>query len=195
MPNDFGLDRSLNDDGDTYTHADMVATVNAVGVGQIASGLWVPTVVNDAGEELSGTSMHTENFTHGANIAPTERSWPPTRSRSGGAMARRKGSNGFRRDRLIEPHIGAVVDLERQGPLLEELGHLARVWDTPEPLPSVLALLERCGDQPDPAGHLAVYAAYVRRLDPAALLDERPVGEWIGESADRSAAVRALLDR
>lgn len=68
VPSDFGLDRS-NGGGDTFTHADMVAVVNGYGVGQIISGLWVPTVVNDSGTDLSGTSMHTENYTHGANIA------------------------------------------------------------------------------------------------------------------------------
>lgn len=67
VPNAFGLDRSKSDG--TFTDADMVAVVGALGVGQIISGLWVPTVVNDSGTDLSGTSMHTENMTHNANIA------------------------------------------------------------------------------------------------------------------------------
>ncbi|MDP2314823.1 MAG: DUF4157 domain-containing protein [Pseudomonadota bacterium] len=91
VPNTFGLDRSMADE--TYTNADMVAVVDALGVGQIASGLWVPTVVNDAGDQLSGTSMHTENFTHGANIAfvATDNSGPDTFAHELGHILTRDG--------------------------------------------------------------------------------------------------------
>lgn len=81
VPNDFGLDRSKTTDASyTFTHPDMVAVVQALGVGQIVSGLWVPTVVNDTGDQLSGTSTDAADTTHGVNIAfvTTDNSGPDT---------------------------------------------------------------------------------------------------------------------
>jgi len=91
VPNTFGLDRSKTDG--TFTDTDMVSVVDSLGVGAIISGLWVPSVVNDSGADLSGTSMHTENMTHGANIAfvATDYSGPDTFAHELGHILTREG--------------------------------------------------------------------------------------------------------
>jgi hypothetical protein len=113
VPNTFGLDRSKTDG--TFTDADMVAVVNALGVGQIISGLWVPTVVNDAGNNLSGTSMHTENMTHSANIGfvATDYSGADTFAHEVGHILTREGHVAGDSNNLMDS--GRTRDKEAHG--------------------------------------------------------------------------------
>lgn len=87
----------------------------------------------------------------------------------------------------------SLVDMRGSRDVLAAMRPQVRSWKTPEQLPAVLDMLERCcGTNEDKL--LGDYADYLMRLDRDDVFEGRRVGEWIAEARRRNPRLGKLLD-
>ncbi len=69
VPQELGVDCSASEYSGDFTDDDFISVVEALGVGQIISALWVPTIVDEYGDGLAGVSTQNESNDLDANVA------------------------------------------------------------------------------------------------------------------------------